>query len=394
MEHGLHNKAAIIGMGCTKFGERYDVSKDDMIVEAVTEAISDAGINFSDIDAFWFGTMVSDFGGTGFSTVMKSQYKPVTRVENMCCTGSDAFRNACYAVASGAYDVVMAIGVEKLKDSGYSGLVNPVVDGDHADPELNGPPMFSFLAPAYAKKYGVPPKTVREVMAKIAFKNHHNGALNPKAMYQKEVPLDKIMASPMVCAPYLSVMDCSGVSDGCACAIIARTEDAKKYRNDPVYVKATELVAGPGFNERNQSYDFTSVGETAVLAQKIYKSAGITDPLKQISLAEIHDCFTITELVLYEDLQFSERGKGWRDVLDGKFEIGGDLPVNIDGGLKAFGHPIGASGLRMMYENWLQFHGKAGARQIENPTLGLVHNLGGFPFRCLSVITLLSNKLD
>lgn len=392
MLNGIKDRAAVIGMGCTKFGERFDTGKEDLIVEAIGEALADSGLEFQDIDAFWYGTMVSDLAGTGFSKVMKSRYKPVTRIENFCCTGSDVFRNACYAVASGAYDVVMAIGVEKLKDSGYSGLTGHLPDGDYTEPEITGPGGFSLLAPAYAKKYGVPYEQLREVLARINYKNHYNGSLNPKAMYKAEIPLEKIMKSPMIAAPYLTVMDCSGVSDGCACAIITRSEDAVKYRKDPMYVKATEIVAGPAFNERHQDYDFTSVGETAHLAPKIYQQAGITDPARQISLAEVHDCFSITELVLYEDLMFSERGRAWKDVLDAKFEITGQIPVNIDGGLKAFGHPIGASGLRMIYESWLQFHGRAGKRQLEDPKLGLSHNLGGLPFICVTAITLVGKE--
>jgi acetyl-CoA C-acetyltransferase len=397
MEHGIKDKTAVIGMGCSKFGERFDAGREDLVIEAVQEAVADAGIDFHDIDAFWFGTNISDIAGTGFSQIMKSRFKPVTRIENMCCTGSDIFRNACYAVASGAYDIVMAIGLEKLKDCGFSGLPAPFVDTDHTRPEAyepdpTAPAMFSLLAPAYAKKYNIPQEKLKDALVKVAHKNHYNGSLNPKAMFRAEVPMDKIRKSPMIAAPYLSVMDCSGVSDGCACAIITRSEDAKKYRKDPMYVKAAEFAAANGSSERLQSYDFTSIEATAVLADRVYKQAGISDPVKQISLAEVHDCFTITEVVLYEDLQFSKRGEGWKDVLAGKFDMTGEIPVNIDGGLKAFGHPIGASGIRMIYESWLQFHEKAGKRQLDNPKLGLAHNLGGYPHKHVSAMTILGKE--
>ncbi|MBS4021432.1 MAG: acetyl-CoA acetyltransferase [Dethiobacter sp.] len=392
MAIGIKDRVSTIGMGCSKFGERFDCSLEDLMVEAVNEALTDAGIEFNDIDAFWFGTFNSGLAGISFSNRLKSQYKPVTRVENMCCTGMEAFRNACYAVAAGVCDVAMAIGVEKLKDSGHSGLALPPVDSDRTSPELSAPAMFALLGPSYAHKYGLSIQQLREVLARIAYKNHANGALNPKAQFMAEVPMEKILNSPMIAYP-LTIMDCSGVSDGCACAIITRAEDAKKYRKDPMYVKALQVAAGPAHSERHQSYDFTTVMETCHAAAVAYKEAGISEPRREISLAEVHDCFTITELVIYEDLQLSERGRGWRDVLDGKFDRDGVLPVNIDGGLKSFGHPIGASGLRMLYELWLQFHGKAGKRQQDDPRVGLAHNMGGTPYSCVSAIAIVGKEL-
>ena len=289
--------------------------------------------------------------------------------------------------------MVMAIGMDKMKDFGYSGNPFPLLYRDNTAPVYGGPAGFALLVPAYCEKYGVAFDDMREAMAHVAYKNHSNGALNPKAMYQKEIPLENIKASPMLCEPFLSVMDCSGVSDGCACAIITRTEDAKKYRTDPMYVKCADLVSGPGTNELCQGYDYTSVTETAVMAPQSYRKAGIKDPVKDLDLIELHDCFSITEICLYEDLLLTDRGHGWRDSIDGTFTRSGKLPVNIDGGLKSFGHPIGASGIRMLYESWLQFHGRAGLRQLNNPKLGLAHNLGGFPWLCVSAITIVGKEL-
>jgi len=362
------------------------------MLEAIEEALADSGLEFNDIDAFWFGTFTSGMAGLAFSNRMKSQYKPVTRIENMCCTGLDAFRNACYAVVSGAYDVVMAIGAEKLKDGGYSGLEVPAEDSDRTMPDLTAPARFAVIAPAYAHKYGLSMQQMKEVMARIAWKNHKNGSLNPKAQFQAEVPIENILKSPMICSP-LGIMDCSGVSDGAACAIIVRSEDAKKYRPDPMYVKGIQIAAGPGHSEKHQSYDFTTAWETYYAGQAAYREAGITNPREQIDLAEVHDCFTPTELIIYEDLQFSARGQGWRDALDGFFDLDGKLPVNPDGGLKSFGHPIGASGIRMLYESWLQFHGKAGKRQLENPKIGLAHNLGGQPYQCVVGVAVVGKEL-
>jgi len=394
MDNGIMDKVAVVGMGCTSFGERYEASKEDLIVEAVKECMEDSGLELKDIDAFWFGTFHSEEAGVGLTQYLKTDSKPVTRIENFCCTGMDSFRNACYAVASGAYDVVMAIGMEKLKDSGFSGLFMADVDCDKTAPEIAPPSLFAVLAPAYAKKYNVPYETMREVLTTITYKNHYNGSLNPKAMFQKEFSMEEIKKSPWVAAPYLTIMDSSGVSDGCACAIIMRSDMARKHRKDPMYVKGLNIAAASGHSKIHSDYDFTTIPEVERCAQGVYKQAGITDPAKQLSLAEIHDCFTITELVLYEDLGFSKRGEGWKDLLDGKFSIGGELPVNIDGGLKSFGHPIGASGIRMLYESWLQFHGKAGKRQLDDPRLGLAHNLGGTPYLGVQGITIVGSTLS
>ena len=331
--------------------------------------------------------------GYTLSSVLKTNFKPVTRVENNCCTGMEAFRNAAYGVASGAYKVVMAIGMEKLKDNGCSGNPFPNAYRDNTAPAYGGPAGFSLLIPAYCAKYGVEVEQIREAMASVSYKNHYNGSLNPKAMYRKVTPLEKIKTSPMVCEPYLTVMDCSGVSDGCACAIMVATEDAPKYRPDPMYIKCAEVASASGYGSLMGDYDYTSVQETAYLAKRAYELAGITDPVEQLSLVELHDCFTITEIVLYEDLLLSKRGEGWKDALEGKFTKDGKLPVNIDGGLKAFGHPIGASGIRMIYESWLQFHGKAGERQLKDPKLGLAHNLGGYPWENVSAIAIVGKEL-
>ncbi|QQK76426.1 acetyl-CoA acetyltransferase [Salicibibacter cibarius] len=392
MAKSIADQVAVVGMGCTQFGEKWDKGPEDMILDASVEAFTDAGIESEDLDAAWFGTLLTSGSGLMVSKTLKTGFIPVTRVENKCASGSEAFRNACYAVASGAYDVVLAVGVEKLKDSGFSGLPNTDPDPDGTRPNISAPAAFSFLAPAYFEKYGLTPEQGKEVLSRIAWKNHKNGALNPKAQYQKEVPMDKIMNVPMVADP-LGVFDCSGVSDGAAAAVIVRTEDAHKYRHDPMYVKALTIAAGTGVGAIHQDFDFTSIKENNAAATTAYKQAGIKNPQKEISMAEVHDCFTPTELVIYEDLGFSERGEGWKDALNGKFDLDGDLPVNPDGGLKSFGHPIGASGLRMLYEMYKQFQGKAEKRQIEHPKLGLTHNLGGRPWECVSFLSIVGKEL-
>jgi acetyl-CoA C-acetyltransferase len=388
--HGISDRVAIVGMGCTPFGERFDKSMDDLLIDAAMETCESAGVKLGDIDAFWLGTA----GGASGLTLSRPLgiTKPVTRVENFCATGSEAFRNACYAVASGAYDIVMAIGAEKLKDSGYSGLVAARPAGDGTERSLTAPAMFSLLSEAYGTRYGVAPEEFKRVLARIAWKNHRNGALNPRAQYRSEVPIEKILASPIV-AGNLGIFDCSGVSDGSAAAIIVRTEDAHAYTGKPLYVKALSMIAGPASGPVDPDYEYTTFPEVVACVEEAYRQAGVTDPRAELALAEVHDCFTPTELVLMEDLGFAERGTAWKDVADGAFDLHGDLPVNTDGGLKSFGHPIGASGLRMLFECWLQLRGEAGQRQIDNGrTLGLTHNLGGSPGECVSFISIVGTE--
>ena len=380
-------------MGCTKFKDHWDKSADDLVVDAVEECITQTNgrIELKDVDAYWVGTQGSGMAGVTVSRPLHVS-APVTRIENYCATGSDSLRNAAYAVGSGAYDMVMAVGVEKLKDSPYSGLTAawPPTDGTRVD--WTAPASFSLLAPAYAKKFSLDNETMREVLTHIAWKSHQNGALNSRAQFRKGVSKETINRSPQI-AGQLGVFDCSGVSDGSAAAIVVRAEDAYKYTDTPLFVKALSLISGTGAGLRVSDYDFTSFPEVEASAVEAYRQAGVTNPRSEISFAEVHDCFTPTELVLMEDLGFSERGMAWRDVLDGVFDLGGALPINPDGGLKSFGHPIGASGLRMGFECWLQFGGKAGERQLENPSLGLTHNLGGQPGECVSFVSIVGNNL-
>jgi acetyl-CoA C-acetyltransferase len=392
---GICDRVAIIGMGCTAFGERWDKSVEDLLVDAATEALNSAGVPLDAVDAFWLGTLFSGQSGLTLSRPLKIAYKPVSRLENYCATGSEAFRNACYAVASGAYDMAMAIGVEKLKDSGFSGLPSIAQPGDGTQAALTAPAMFSLLAPAYAKKYGIDDAQLKEVMTRIAWKNHRNGALNPRAQFRKEVAKDVIACSPLVAGP-LGIFDCSGVSDGSAAAIIVRAEDATRYTDRPLYVKALSFIAGPAAGPIDPEYDYTTFQEVVASADDAYRQAGIRDPRAELAMAEVHDCFTPTELVLMEDLGFAARGTAWKEVLGGTFDLDGELAVNPDGGLKSFGHPIGASGLRMLFECWLQLRGEAGKRQIASVARGrnlaLTHNLGGAPGECVSFVSIAGSQ--
>jgi acetyl-CoA C-acetyltransferase len=384
--NGIRDRVAIIGVGCTRFGERWDVGPDELIVDAAHEALACADIGLDQVDAFWLGTSFSGQSGMTAAAPLKITGKPVTRVENLCATGSEALRNACYGVASGAYDVAMALGVEKLKDSGLSGLAAPPLPSDGTRVDLSPPAMFSLLGPAYAKKYEVPEDTLKDVFTHIAWRNHRNGAMNPRAQFRQEVSREKIKSAPPI-AGNLGVYDCSGVADGAAAAIIVRAEDAARFQEEPLYVKALSCVAGAATGPIDSGYDYTTFDEVVASAEDAYRQAGIESPAEELALAEVHDCFTPTELILMEDLGFAPRGSGWREVLDGKFDLDGQLPVNPDGGLKSFGHPIGASGLRMVFEIWLQLRGEAGDRQVGNGRkLGLSHNLGGMPGAAVSFV--------
>jgi len=373
----IKDKVAIIGAGCTKFGEHWDRSAQDLIVEAVYEAIDDAKIEPKDIQAAWLGIVWSGESGVFLSYALRSRYIPVTRVENRCGSGIDALRNAAYAVAAGAYDIVLAVGAEKLKDSGIVGV--PAF-GSEAHPAytsgLGGGPAgeFAFRATRYFHRYGISYEKGKETLAKIAVKNHHNGSLNPKAHLQREITLEQAINAPIIAWP-LGLFDCCPVSDGGAAAILCRADLAKKFRQDPIFIKGLGLSCGPGDYSKDDA-DLTHFEETVVAGKQAYVQAGIKDPFAELSLAEVHDCFTITELLIYEDLGLCPRGKATECVDSDVFALRGKLPINSDGGLKCFGHPLGASGLRMTYEIYKQLQGKAEARQIKTQKMGLVHNLG------------------
>lgn len=377
----MKDKIAIIGMGCTRFGERWEMGVEDLLVEAAHEAFQDAGIDQKEIQAAWIGTVFSGLSAITLSP-LNLQYIPMTRVENMCATGTEALRAASYAILAGACDIALAIGVEKLKDAGTTGVKGPAIVGDNPDgtagigPGYSAPASFAYMATRYFHDYKLKSEEGKMLLAKIAVKNHHNGTLNPKAHFHNELTVEQVVKAPIVAWP-LGLYDCCGVSDGSAAAIVCRADLAKKFRPDPIYIKALNICVGARQGAIRQDYDFIHIEENYRAAKKSYEDAGIKNPRKEISIAEVHDCFTIHEMIVYEDMQFSPRGRAGEDINAGFFTLEGDLPVNTDGGLKCFGHPLGASGLRMMYEVYKQLQQKAGPRQIKNPRLGLTHNLGG-----------------
>ncbi len=393
MARGIKDKVAIIGMGCTKFGERWDCGPEELIVEAFNEALADAGIDRDDIEMGWLGLFFQEQSAgksaLPLSLALRLPNIPVTRVENMCATGTEALRGAVYAVAAGACDIALAVGVEKLKDTGYSGLPERS-KGTFDDlwlPNATAPGAFAQLASAYASKHQCDMSDLKRAMAHISVKSHANGVLNPKAHLQKEITEDQALNAPMVAYP-LGLFDCCGVSDGSACAIVTTVEKAREMGiKDMVTVKAMQLAPSMGLEMSNSDWDGSYLLTTRVAAKRAYKEAGISNPRAELDMTEVHDCFSITELVVMEDLNLADEGGAIKAVLDGNFDRDGNVPCQIDGGLKCFGHPIGASGLRMAYEIYLQLLGRAGERQLSSPSLGLTHNLGGQPYRNVASVS-------
>ena len=372
----IKDKVAVIGVGATKFGEIWEKDAEDLLVDAAYEALDDAGLTSQDIEAAWVGVLYNFTGISGSTAAepLKLFGKPVTRVENFCASGMDAFRNACYGVASGVYDIVLACGVEKLMDVGGSGLPT----GDFGHPVMGGvsaPGMFALAATRCFHEWG----WTKEDLARVAVKNHKNGVAHPKAHFRRAITMEDALNAPMIAWP-LGRFDCCAMSDGSAAIVITRPEIAKttKHKDDYVLVKANALAMATVMPMYKASFDYLGFPATRMAAASAYEEAGIKDPAKEISFAEVHDCFTITELLNIQDLGFVEPPGAAEFVKDGRANVEeGDIPINPSGGLKCFGHPIGATGCRMIYELTKQLQGRADGAQVKNPRLGLAHNLGG-----------------
>ena len=376
MSESIRDKTAIVGVGACQFGENWDKSREDMIVEAAYEAYEDAGIDDPQqrIEAIFCGAVYPREGTSEVAEALKMFGKPISIVSDYCQTGTDAFRYGVFSVACGMYDTVLVVGFDKPKDRGVSG---PSVSFDR----VRGLPAtpagwFSLCAARYFETYD----TGREDLAKIAVKNHHNGTLAPKSMLKREITVEDVLKARIISWPF-GLYDTAAQSDGAAAAIVTRADLAKSFRDDPVLVKAVSIAVGE-HPQRDPEFDFLAWKPTIYAARDAYRQAGISEPFKQIDVAQVHDCFTLTELLTYEDLGFCKKGEAKQHVHAGTFELDGELPVNTDGGLKSFGHPTGATGVRMIYENALQLQGRAGPRQVKNATTALSHNIGGPPTSC------------
>lgn len=388
----MKNEVAIIGMGCSKFGERWNLGLSDLMIESVYEAYEDAGVGPEQIQAVYYGNgFAHGIGATTVADTLKLKNIPIIRNENYCTSGHIALIEAMLAVASGKYDVVMALGAEKLKDTGYPGLGVGRGNSPVLEARRTAPGSFGMIGTRYFKEYGLTYAEGREMLAKIAVKNHANGLLSPKAHFHKAITIEDVLNAPMIASP-LGLYDCCGNSDGSACAIITRASIARSFRDDPIYVKGFGVAMDSVAPQFKPGFSWTSFDSLISSSKQAYEMAGITNPRKEIDLAEVHDCFTVTEMLIYEDFGFSKRGKAKEDIDAGFFERDGGLPVNVDGGLKCFGHPVGASGIRMTYEIYKQLQYKVDnpKRQIKDVHTGLSHTFGGPPQ--ISAVLILGNE--
>jgi acetyl-CoA C-acetyltransferase len=397
MPKGIKDKVVILGMGCCRFGERWVSSPEDLMVEAYGEALSDAGIGPEQLDAAWFSTHMSDVGtgrgGLPMSIALRLPNIGVTRVENFCAGGSEAVRAAAYAVAAGACDIAIALGVEKLKDTGYAGLPVATV-GTFAPqwyPNAVAPANFAQLATAYRHKHKLDAALLKRAIAHVSVKSHANGAKNAKAHLQKSVTEEQVLNAPIIAEP-LGLFDCCGVSDGAAAAILTRPDIARSLgKRELVAFKALQVATSNGWEMHSSQWDGSYFHTARIAAKRAYEEAGIRNPREEVSMLEVHDCFSVTELVTMEDLYLSPEGGAVKDVMEGMFDADGKIPCQIDGGLKCFGHPVGASGIRMLYEMYLQLLGRAGSRQLADPQVGLTHNLGGQPSQNVCSVSIVGN---
>ncbi|MCZ7385102.1 MAG: thiolase domain-containing protein [Candidatus Methanoperedens sp.] len=371
---------AIIGVGCTEFGELWDKSFREIFVEAGVSAIEDANVQGGKIDALYVGNMsggrfieqehlgslIADYSG------LASLHIPSTRVEAACASGGLALRQGIIAVASGYHDIVIAGGAEKMTDVGVETTTDALAAA--ADREWEGimgatfPGLYAMIARLHMHKYG----TKQEQLAAVAVKNHHNGTMNPKAQFQNEISIETVLNSVMVADP-LRVFDCSPITDGGSAVVLAPAEIAHKFTDTPIYVKASAQASGTiSLHDRP---DITTLDATVAAANWAYKMAKTTP--KDIDFAEVHDCFTIAEICAIEDLGFVKKGEGGGAAESGLTALGGKIPINPSGGLKACGHPVGATGVKQAVEITLQLRGEAGKRQIDGAEIGLTHNVGG-----------------
>ncbi len=371
---------SIIGIGCTKFGERWDVSLRDMVAEAGVMAIDDASATGEQIDALYVGNMsggrfveqehigalIADCAG------LSRLHIPSTRVEAACASGGLALRQAVLAVASGYHDIVIAAGVEKMTDVSSGTAADALAAAADREWECffgaTFPALYAMMARLHMRRYG----TTHDQMAQVAVKNHHHACLNPIAQYHMEITVDDVNKSPMVADP-LHILDCSPISDGAAAVILAPTEMARQFADTPVKIAAS--TQGSDTLALHDRRDLTTLDATVHAARKAFAQANV-EP-RQIDVAEVHDCFTIAEILAIEDLGFVEKGQGGKAVEEGMTTLNGRLPINTSGGLKACGHPVGATGIKQAYEIALQLRGEAGRRQVDEAEVGLTHNVGG-----------------
>jgi acetyl-CoA C-acetyltransferase len=379
----VSGEVAIVGAGVTRFGVLHELSYLDLIAESATDALADAGVTLDQIEAAWLGTaepltagLVGD-SGAAVAQALDFAPRPVTRVSNFCTSGMEAVRAAAMAIAAGEHEVVMAIGAEKMRDVTPRGsLVAKTAEQTH--PTLakgrTAPGQFALLANRYLHEYGAG----TEDLALVAVKNHGNANRNPKAHFHHDLTVADVLSAPRVAEP-LGLYDCTPTTDGGATVIMASRRWAEANARRYALIEGMGLAVTGGYysNFFDGKSDYLGFESTRAAAAKAYEQAGITNPREELDVVECHDCFTITEIVNTEDLGIAEPGGGVELLKSGATSFGGDIPVNLSGGLQACGHPVGATGVRMIAEIFNQVTGEAGERQVQGARRGLAHTLGG-----------------
>jgi len=370
----IMREVCVIGCGMTKFGELWAKSFRDIFVEAALKSINDGEVD--KIDSMYVGTMSSGiFVGQEHIGALMADYLgvapiPAVRVESACCSSGMALRMGFFDVASGNSDIVLVGGVEKMTDGAdVTYALATAADQEYEVYQgVTFPGLYAMIARAHMYRYG----TTREQLAAVAVKNHHNGALNPNAQFQREITVEQVINATLVADP-LTILDSSPVSDGAACVILASEELAKSLKKPLIKIlgsgAATDSLA------LHQREDITTLKAVKISAERAYKMAGINP--SDVDFAEVHDCFTIAEICILEELGFVEKGKGGLFIEEGHTSLEGKIPVNTSGGLKSKGHPVGATGIAQVFEVVEQLRNNAGKRQIKNAKIGLAQNMGG-----------------
>lgn len=378
----MSGRVAVVGAGCTAFGEHFDRSYTDLAAEACRQALAEAGKSTNDVDAAWLGTAFPDVGvyrgrsGMDLAESLGLSGIPITRVSNYCATGGDALRNAANALLAGEADVALAVGVEKQRDRPpQESIVKLMVETGHPfyQKGFTAAGTFAVFAVRRMHERGL----TRGDLAAVSVKNHRYAAENPRAHHRKPVTAEQVLASPMVAWP-LTLLDCCPTTDGAAAVVLVREEDARRFRS-PVLVAGVGFAVTSGWDDPFHDPRFDFIGFPAVrkAAEAAYAKAGIGNPLKELHVAEVHDCFSINELIAYEDLGLCPRGEAPGFLREGVTAAGGKLPVNLSGGLLSCGHPVGATGLRMVHDVVRQIQGAAGRSQVAGARQGLTQNIGG-----------------
>jgi acetyl-CoA C-acetyltransferase len=379
----IAGSVAIVGTATTRFGVLHDRGYLHLLAEAALGAIADAGVEPGHIESAWLGTaeptlagLVGD-SGTAVAEAIGFGPRPVTRVSNFCCTGMEAVRAAALDVASGEHGLVLAVGAEKMRDVTSRGsLLAKTANQTH--PTLakgrTAPGQFALLATRYMHAY----EAGLESLARVAVKNHEHATRNPKAHFRDAVTLEQVLRAPRVAEP-LGVLDCTPTTDGASAVVLAPVAWAERHAARYAVVRGVGLAVTDGYFTTfyHEDEDFLGFRSTRAAAEAAYRQAGITDPRRELDVIECHDCFTITEIVNTEDLGLCGRGEGVALLESGATSAGGDIPVNLSGGLQACGHPVGATGVRMIAEIVDQVTGRAGERQVPGARTGLAHTLGG-----------------